>query len=159
MPAPPAVEEDGSLAYYDPVRDVVRIPRPERFERRVDYYAVLFHELAHSTAHKSRLHRAWAGRLEDREYGQEELIAEMTAAFLCGQAGIFDQTLDHSATYLQCWLKNLHGDHRLLVTAAAQAQKAADYILGRIPSRAPADATMRTSGLQGQGFTVVAASV
>jgi antirestriction protein ArdC len=39
-------------------------------------------------------------------------------------------TLDNSAAYLQSWLTRLREDARLLVIAAAQAQKAADCILG-----------------------------
>jgi antirestriction protein ArdC len=64
-------------------------------------------------------------------YGKEELVAEMGAAFLCGSAGIVDLTVENSAAYLQSWLHRLKDDKRLVVQAAAQAQKAADYILGR----------------------------
>jgi len=139
MPNPPTIEDGGGRAAYDLIRDVVLMPKPEHFERRAAYYEVLFHELAHSTAHKCRLNRAlpefecW-GDWVFFQPGQEELIAEMTAAFLCGQARIFDQILDNSAAYLNYWLTVLRGDNRLVVKAAAQAQKAADYILGRIPS-------------------------
>ena len=65
------------------------------------------------------------------EYSREELIAEMGAAFLCGTAGIEAATLQDSTAYLANWIKVLHGDSRLVVTAAAQAQKAADVLLGR----------------------------
>ena len=136
MPNPPAICEGGDRAAYDAARDVVLMPRPEHFKRRSAYYEVLFHELAHSTAHRKRLNRPGLGPHGDIWDGpepraKEELIAQMTAAFLCGQAGIFDQVVETSAAYLEGWLKVLRGDHRLVVTAAAQAQKAADYILGR----------------------------
>jgi antirestriction protein ArdC len=55
----------------------------------------------------------------------------MGAAFLCGQAGIVERTLENSAAYVGSWLQRLKDDRRLVVHAAAQAQKAADYILGR----------------------------
>src|ERR1039458_2032497 len=91
------------------------------------------HEMTHSTGHKSRL-----GRLENKrvnfgngDYSREELVAEMGAAFLCGEAGIFERTVNNSAAYLQGWLKALDHDRSLIITAAAQAQKAADYILNR----------------------------
>ena len=71
------------------------------------------------------------------EYSREELIAEMGAAFLCGTAGIEAGTLQDSTAYLASWIKVLKGDSRLAVTAAAQAQKAADYILGREQAEAP----------------------
>jgi len=54
----------------------------------------------------------------------------MDAAFLCGQAGISESILENSAAYLQNWLEQLQNDKKLIVQAAAQAQKAADFILG-----------------------------
>ena len=63
------------------------------------------------------------------EYSREELVAEMGAAFLCGQAGIEERTLNNSAAYIQNWLTVLKNDHKLIVQAAAQAQRAADFIL------------------------------
>jgi antirestriction protein ArdC len=63
-------------------------------------------------------------------YAKEELVAEMGAAFLCGQAGIVERTIDNSAAYVASWLSRLKDDSKLVVQAAAQAQKAADFILG-----------------------------
>ena len=68
-------------------------------------------------------------------YGKEELIAEMGSAFLCGYAGIVDRTINSSAAYLEGWLKQLKEDKTLIVHAAAQAQKAADFILGHKPEQ------------------------
>ena len=65
------------------------------------------------------------------DYSKEELVAEMGAAMLCGVAGIESQTLGNSASYLQTWISRLKSDSRLIVSAASQAQKAADYILGK----------------------------
>ncbi len=67
--------------------------------------------------------------LGDQNYSREELIAEMGAAFLCGITGIENETINNSAAYLHNWLKSLKGDSRLVLVAAAQAQKAVDYIL------------------------------
>ena len=88
----------------------------------------------HSTGHEKRLKRQ---SITERNgfgsdpYCKEELIAELGSAFLCGQAGIVERTIDDSAAYLQAWLKRLQEDKTLIVYAAAQAQKAADFILGR----------------------------
>ena len=57
-------------------------------------------------------------------------MAEMGAAFLCATAGIQDPTIENSASYLQGWLKYLSSDPKALLVAGAQAQKAADYVLG-----------------------------
>ena len=136
MPNPPAITNGGGAAYYQPGRDLVNVPLAERFETRAGYYSTLFHELAHATGHKSRLDRNMAGLLGSHAYSKEELVAEITAAYLCGQAGFVDATLDNSAAYIDGWLKALRNDRRLIVGAASQAQKAADYILGRL---APAE--------------------
>jgi antirestriction protein ArdC len=94
----------------------------------------MFHELGHSTGHESRLNRA--GIAKDKHgfgsgsYSREELVAEMTAAFLCGHCGIDTATITDSAAYINNWKTHLRGDMRCVVFAAAQAQKAADYILG-----------------------------
>ena len=58
------------------------------------------------------------------------LCAEMGAAFLCATAGIDDPTIQNSAAYIHGWLKFLKSDPKALVIAGAQAQKAADFILG-----------------------------
>lgn len=55
----------------------------------------------------------------------------MGAAFLCGHAGIQNTTIENSAAYIQGWLKALKNDRTLLIHAAAQAQKASDFILNR----------------------------
>ena len=47
---------------------------------------------------------------------------------LCGVCGIANVTLDNSASYLQSWMQVLRDEPTMLVHAAAQAQKAADYI-------------------------------
>ena len=47
---------------------------------------------------------------------------------LCGVCGIANATLANSAAYLQSWMQVLRHDPTMLVHAAAQAQKAADYI-------------------------------
>jgi antirestriction protein ArdC len=55
----------------------------------------------------------------------------MGAAYLCGIAGIENETVNNSAAYIQGGLGRLRNDKRLLIQAAAQAQKAADFILGK----------------------------
>ena len=74
------------------------------------------------------------------EYSREELIAETGAAFLCGHAGIVNSTIENSAAYIQGWLRALKNDRTLLVHAAAQGHKAADYILNVQPDEVEAEA-------------------
>ena len=132
MPQRPVIKHGMNMAYYSPATDIVGMPDSSRFESVDHYHATLFHELVHSTGHEKRLKRA--SILERNGYGsdpyaKEELIAEMGSAFLCGYAGIEERTINSSAAYLEGWLKQLKADKTLIVHAAAQAQKAADFIL------------------------------
>lgn len=125
--------EESSAAWYKPLTDTVGIPPKSRFVGAEEYYSTLFHELGHSTGHKSRLDRECFGnpiQFGSESYSKEELIAEFTASFLCGHSGIAPKTIDNSAGYLKGWLSRLRSDSKLLVSAASHAQKAADYILG-----------------------------
>jgi len=135
MPTAPAIEHGEPRAYYSPSRDLVNMPRAEAFNSSEEYYSTLFHELTHSTGHHSRLDRFKKddqpiAAFGSREYSKEELIAEMGAAFLSGHCGIEDRIIDNSAAYIQGWLGRLRNDPKLVVMAAAKAQKASDYILG-----------------------------
>ena len=110
------------------------MPEHGLFNSRESYYSTLFHELTHSTGHKSRLDRVGItdlGRFGDVNYSKEELVAEMGAAYMCGLAGIENKTINESASYLKGWLSRLRNDSRLLISAASQAQKAVDYMTGR----------------------------
>jgi antirestriction protein ArdC len=134
MPKRPEIKTGEAKAFYAPVLDVVNMPVKGLFNSTNDYYATLFHELGHSTGHETRLNRA--GIASDRHgfgsksYSREELVAEMTSAFLCGSCGI-DNTLGQSAAYIQNWINALREDKRCVVVAASQAQKAADFIQGK----------------------------
>jgi len=133
MPNPPAFEQSDK-AWYSPSNDVVGMPARGLFHSSEEYYSTLFHELAHSSGHAKRLHRENfdnAVFFGSESYSKEELIAEMTAAMLCGIAGIGQKTLENSAAYLKTWVARLKSDSRLLVSAASQAQKAADFIQGK----------------------------
>ena len=136
MPQRPIIKHGMKAAFYSPTDDSIAMPDRNRFETEEHYHATLFHELVHATGHEKRLNRA--GIMErngygSEPYGKEELVAEMGSAFLCGYAGIVERTLNSSAAYLEGWLKQLKEDKTLVVHAAAQAQKAADFILGNSP--------------------------
>ena len=92
--------------------------------------------MGHSTGHESRLARKGVtdtDGLGGKTYSQEELVAEMGAAFLGMEAGIVSDQHEQSAAYLRGWLDTLHvQEHRRwIVQAANQAGRAADFILGR----------------------------
>jgi len=135
MPNSPRIEQD-ARAWYRPSTDTVGMPYRNAFNSAEEFYSTLFHELTHSTGHTSRLRRDGIENIAafgSESYSKEELIAEMGAAMLCGVTGISPATIPNSAAYLQGWINRLRGDSKLLVSAASQAQKAADYIQGVRP--------------------------
>jgi antirestriction protein ArdC len=52
----------------------------------------------------------------------------MSTAFLCSYAGIQPTVIENQAAYLSGWLKQMKSDKKLVVSAAGQAQRAADWI-------------------------------
>lgn len=127
----PKIIHGGDSAYYDPRGDLVRLPSSNNFFNNHQFYATLFHELVHSTGHFSRLDRHSSmkdHRFGSRDYSKEELIAEMGAAYLCGLTDIQQKTIENNAAYIQSWIKKFKDDSTVLIFAAAQAQKAIDYI-------------------------------
>lgn len=127
----------GDRACYSPSGDKVTIPQISSFLSSEHYYSTLFHELAHSTGHERRLNRKGIMDMDgfgSKSYSFEELIAEITAAFLCHRIGIdTKEVFDNSAAYLQSWLKKFKSDPAMLINAAQAAQKAQDHILGLKP--------------------------
>lgn len=119
------------MACYSPDGDVILMPWGERFERPEDYYSVLFHELTHWTGNKERLDRDGLHEpLEkaDPRYAGEELIAELGAAFQCARHGIEPQARVDHADYVAMYLKVLTDNKKAIVTAAAKAMDATNYL-------------------------------
>jgi antirestriction protein ArdC len=138
MPNRPAIRYEGSKAYYNSVTDQITLPPRELFTSAEEFYGTLGHECLHASGHQSRLNResiTEAAPFGSPVYCREELIAEMGAAFLCAEAGISPVVLENQAAYVQGWLGKIRGDKRLVAIAAAQAQKAADYILNATRER------------------------
>ncbi len=140
MPKRPEIHHKEQRAYYSPTFDYVNMPRPETFDHTEEYYSTLFHELTHSTGHTSRVNRkgidcpdgSWSS-FGSAPYAKEELVAEMGAAFLCGVCQIENKTIDNSAAYIKSWLRRFKDDKKMVIMAAAQAKKAADFIMGQQP--------------------------
>ena len=132
MPNCPEIQQGKQRASYNPLTDIISMPRFDSFVTAEEFYSTLYHEAIHSTGSEKRLNRLNnnISSFGNEEYSKEELVAEMGAAFLCGFAGIENSTINNSAAYIQGWLKALKDDKKLVIMAAAQAQKAADYILG-----------------------------
>ncbi len=125
------IRHGGAQAYYAVEPDHVQVPPFECFEDPEAYYATLAHECIHWTRHPTRLDRDF-GRQSwgDDGYAREELVAELGAAFLCADLGLELEPRSGHARYIASWLKLLKDDRRFIFTAAAHAQRAADYLHG-----------------------------
>jgi len=138
MPNPPEIEFAGSKALYSPITDRITLPPRELFTSAEEFYATLNHEESHAVGHPKRLNRksiSEAAPFGSPTYSFEEIVAEMSAAYLCAEAGISPAVIDNEAAYIQGWLKKIRSEKRLVVIAAAQAQRAADYILNRASTK------------------------
>lgn len=120
----------GNQACYYPKKDTINLPKMQDFISSEHYYSTWFHELSHATGHVSRLNRFTNDSFVNREtYAQEELIAEFSAAFLCGECGI-SNTHDQSVAYIAGWKKAIKSKPDAVYGAIKLAQKATDLILG-----------------------------
>ena len=134
--SPKIFDNGGDRAYYSPSLDEIHMPVKEAFESEEFYYTTLFHEAVHSTGNKKRLNRL--NNLDQTSFGsesysKEELVAEMGATYLSSMAGIGNQVIENNSAYIKNWISELKNDNTLIVFASAQAQKAADHILGETP--------------------------
>lgn len=122
-------------AYYSPGRHLVSLPLVEQFEDTAEYYSTTFHELTHSTGHKSLLNRFvetdGIAAFGSESYSKEELIAEIGACGILHQLGMeTKKSFRNNAAYIQSWLKALKNDKKLIISAASRADKAIRLILG-----------------------------
>jgi antirestriction protein ArdC len=128
----------GGEAYYSPVEDFIRLPPRATFESPAEFYGTAFHELVHATEHRSRLD--WSRKDRQNAYALGELIAELGGVFACRELGVpATEDLSNHTAYLASWLTAMKNDSRFIITASAQASKAATYILGfsRKPEHVP----------------------
>jgi antirestriction protein ArdC len=116
----------GNEAAFIPAFDLIEMPPFGAFKTPEGYYATTLHELGHYSGHATRLDRNLTGRFGTRAYAAEELVAELTSAFLCAHLGIKGE-LRH-AGYIKNWLELLKHDNRAIFTSAAKAQQAADFL-------------------------------
>jgi antirestriction protein ArdC len=117
----------GTRAFYVPSEDFIQVPPPSPFFEPINWHRTVFHECGHWTGAAHRLNRDLSGGFGSSSYAREELVAEMTGAFVCAALSIVP-TVRH-ADYLGIWLEVLREDNRAIIRAASAASKAADYLL------------------------------
>jgi antirestriction protein ArdC len=123
---------DGPM--YSSKLDCIFMPLLDDFFTPADYYCTILHELGHWTAHPLRLARELGKRFGSTAYAREELVAELTSAFLCAHLNIAPQV--RHCDYLANWLSVLKADNRAIFHVASQASKASEFILARQASTA-----------------------
>ena len=128
------ISEGGDRAFYSIREDAITMPDRFRFidtksgTATEAWYATLLHELTHWTGASHRLDRTFGERFRDDAYAMEELVAELGAAFLCGDLGISAEPRTDHAAYIDSWLRILKGDRKAIFTAASAANMAAGYL-------------------------------
>lgn len=122
-------EKPQDRAFYAPALDRIVLPLREQFKGSAEnFYSVAFHEIGHWTGHSSRCDRNLEGSFGSPKYAFEELVAEMSASFLCAVCGL-DFDMKNSASYIDSWIKGLKDDKKAFIKAAKLAQNASDYII------------------------------
>lgn len=127
----PSLQHGGDRAYYSATRHHVQMPLAETFKAPQYYYNTLFHELVHSTGHKSMLKR-FEGKVAafgSKDYSKEELVAEIGSQYLAAIVGI-NVDVDNSQAYINGWISKLQSNPKMLVGAASLATKAVQRIIG-----------------------------
>ncbi len=121
-----------SCIYYDRRSDEIHLPPHGHFIDAGHLYAIMAHEIAHSTMHRSRLRRdrGVGGKVEA---AKEELRAEMASFMLLKKTGIPHHP-DNQARYAAAWLRCLSSSDRCLnrhdlYRAAEDAERIADYVI------------------------------
>ena len=135
------IRHGGISAFYVEGPDYIQLPPFGAFRDAASYAATLAHEITHWTKHEKRLARDFGRVVQgDEGYAKEELVAELGAAFLCADLGITPEVMPDHAAYIASWLKALKDDKRLIFSAAAHAQRAADHLHGLQPQTETAPA-------------------
>jgi len=115
-------------AYYRPSTDAIMLPSFETFTGADTYYGTAFHELGHWTGAESRLARTFGKRFGDDAYAAEELVAELTSAFILAELGFAPTGYD--AAYIAHWVTFLTEHETAIMAAASAASKAVNYLRG-----------------------------
>ena len=127
----------GDSAHYRPSTDHVQMPKQDTFLDADSYYKVLFHELGHSTGHKSRLNRKGITEITNfgsTVYSKEELVAEMIAVYSADLLNLEAKDgMANSFAYIKSWMQKLTDDvakdKKYLVNAMTQAHKGIKLIM------------------------------
>ncbi|WP_395782283.1 ArdC family protein [Aquidulcibacter sp.] len=125
----------GDRAFYNRMSDQITMPDRTRFigtkssSPTEAWYSTLLHELTHWSGAEHRMARTFGERFGDDAYAMEEMVAELGAAFLCGDLGITVEPRPDHADYIGHWLRILKADRKAIFAAASAANKASEFLM------------------------------
>lgn len=117
-----------NTASYNYMEDIIYMPERRQFKSKEDFYNTIYHELSHFSGHPSRLNRPIVNKFASKGYGFEEILVEISAAFIMAYLG-YENKITDNVDYIDNWLSVMKNDKQFVVQASSQAQKACDYIL------------------------------
>jgi antirestriction protein ArdC len=109
--------------------DAIALPQDSAFTSDAERESTKAHEGIHATGAKRRLNRKAFREYSVENYAYEELVAELGAAMTCSYIGIPLEQLQHTQ-YIKSWLSSLKNDKNYIFKAAAEANKAFQYLTG-----------------------------
>jgi antirestriction protein ArdC len=158
----PVKHEPGNRAFYSITDDTITMPQREQFRDSVvdgqlteaasdKYLSVLLHEICHATGAKHRIGRVMSGVHGSPSYSREELTAETAQCYVMAEIGmssgsVSSETTARTAAYLSSWRQAILDDPKALMTAFAEAEKAADWVMQRHPIQLEAAANLAAEG-------------
>ncbi len=158
----PVKHEPGNRAFYSITDDTITMPQREQFRDSVvdghlteaasdKYLSVLLHEICHATGAKHRIGRVMSGVHGSPSYSREELTAESAACYLMAETSLSSgstssESIVRTAAYLSSWRQAILDDPKALMTAFAEAEKAADWVMQRHPIQLEAAAKLAAEG-------------
>jgi antirestriction protein ArdC len=136
------IKHGGDSACYIPALDLIKMPERSQFKGSTAsspaeaYYSTILHELGHFSGAKGRCDRDLTGRFGSEAYSVEELIAELTSAYLCADLNVSMVPREDHGHYIAGWIRVLKNDKRAVFTAASKAEQAARFLHGLQPHKA-----------------------
>lgn len=122
--------KNGAEGYFRANDNSIHLKPMATYEDQDHYLSTLFHEMTHYTGIESINDRSTLKNYSKSQEirAEEELVAEMGAAFLCGYFGIENKNMGHEA-YLSSWLKALKDDPKISTKVIVEAQKSTNFIV------------------------------
>jgi len=136
----------GNQACYIPDLHEVRLPPSKAFFTPYDEWVTALHECAHASMNERCLNRteAISKKWGDEAYALEELRAEISSCLLAHSTGLargqgasdggpsdpYAQHRKQHAAYLRSWVKAIKSDPMAIFSAAKDADRICEYMLG-----------------------------